>query len=94
MNWKAVEREHNGKVYVFVSRTKEIDTDSIDDYLRRLKPKHQESTFNVPASRAGIFHQDLKLGLDFCTKKYSATIEDIKAEAIRLFPSMSLERLK
>lgn len=94
MNWKAVERDYNGRTYVFVSRTKEVSQDLIDDYLRRLRPKHQESGFRVPASRSGIFHQDLKLGLEFCTKKYGASVEEIKCEAIRLFPSISLEKLK
>lgn len=99
MNTKEV--IHNGKIYVFVTRgrSKPFSNEEIELYLgTKLEqldtslPK-KEAWEGIPdvKQRKAMFVSDLRLGIDFCIKKYGASREEIIAEAQRIAPFVRVD---
>ncbi len=89
-----VVKKVDNRVYYFIGRKtlSEDEMNAMIDEVTADENKNTEATpFTIPKERRNIFANDLKVGIDFCVTKYGATKEQIRAEAVRLFPGIKVE---
>ena len=98
-----------GKTYVFISRNEEFTYEDVINYLQQEViideiveveiPESTESTevttWNIPddKQRLNMFRNDLRMGVEFCAKKYGVSEEQIMTESERVFPSYRVRSL-
>lgn len=92
----AKEIKVKGITYVFVTRDDEkpITQKEIQEFLygEYLLEEEQEVKQFIPddKTRKRLFLKDLKLGVDFCVKKYGVTRAEVIAEAKRIAPHVKV----
>lgn len=98
MKFKTKEVAHQGKQYCFVTKGNQKVTDEeIAEYFASLggEPEARPAAelWTVSENLRKMFLSDLRLGVKFCTRKYSATPEQIMAEARRIAPEINLDTI-
>src|SRR5690606_16055018 len=85
--------KHKGETYHFVTRGKSrpFSKEEADAYLASLEKPVKP--FRVEGELRKVFSQDLRSGLEFCSRKYGVSEQAIWDEAVRLFPGQNMDRI-